>query len=63
MSAREAAKKWNVSGASVASWCRAGYVPGAIQVSSQWLIPSNLALDDVNRRPTGRPPENNKKTR
>jgi predicted site-specific integrase-resolvase len=64
MSAIEAAEKWNVSDVTVSKWCRLGYVPGAIKTRSQWLIPQNLALEDVSRRPTGRPPtENKQKTR
>jgi predicted site-specific integrase-resolvase len=63
MSAIEAAEKWNVSDVTVSKWCRLGYVPGAIKTRSQWLIPQNLALEDVSRRPTGRPTENKQKTR
>mgnify|MGYP000583786774 CR=1 FL=1 len=54
---------WEVDGVTVARWCSDGRVPGAIKTRSQWLIPSNLSVNDVNRPKMGRPTKEQEKTR
>ncbi|HFE67145.1 MAG TPA: DNA-binding protein [Chloroflexi bacterium] len=55
ISASEAARRLNVSQASISRWIRDGRVPGAIKVANMWLVPDNLTLDDINRPRMGRP--------
>ena len=37
------------SDVTVSLWCREGRVPGVIKIKGQWLIPSDIKLEDINR--------------
>jgi len=37
-----AAKKWSVTISRIAKMCKAGKIPGAVQIGSRWMIPDNL---------------------
>lgn len=58
LSARGAGKILGVSGATVATWCREGRVPGAFMLDeSRWAIPES-SLDNIDRPKMGRPKNN-----
>ncbi len=41
LSTSEIAEKWGLSRRRVSVYCKEGRIPGAVQKSNMWLVPSN----------------------
>lgn len=57
ISASEAARRWNVPQTTLSRWLIDGRIPGAMKVSSMWLIPDTTKLEDIDIPVMGRPPK------
>ena len=50
MTVKSAAVQWGVSEWSVRSWCRKGYLVGAVKIGNRWTIPEDSERPSLSRK-------------